>query len=274
MAALLAFASSLTWGTGDFFGGLLARRRSAIASVLVMQGFGLLIVTCWATVTGAWEWGPFVWAGIAAGLTGTAGLMAFYKALATGTMGIVSPIAALGVVVPLLYGLALGDQPSTVQWLGILGAIVGVILASGPELTGDASARPLVFAGMAAFFFGVAMALMANGATGSPTMTVLVMRVVQVLVACVFWIRWRGFGGITRSDLPIAFVIGLFDVGANLMYSAAAALGPVSLVAVLGSFPPVATAVLGRFFLHERLKAVQYAGVACALAGAMAIGVG
>lgn len=273
MAALLALLSSITWGTGDFFGGLLARRRSAIAVVLAMQVFGLLFVSGYATVRGDWSTGPYLFAGIAAGVSGTLGLMAFYRALAIGTMGIVAPIAALGVVVPLMYGLIRGDQPSPWQWMGILIAIIGVMAASGPELTGGASPEPLIFAGVAAALFGTAMAFMAAGAGHSPTMTVVVMRVVQVLIAIGFWIAWRGFGGITRSDLPLAAVVGLFDVGANVMYSAAAALGPVSIVAVLGSFPPVATAVLGRFVLHERLTLLQYVGVCMALTGAITISV-
>lgn len=264
----------MTWGTGDFFGGVLARRRRAVPVVLGMQSFGLLFVTVYASVTGGWASGGYLWAGIAAGLSGTAGLMAFYRALASGTMGVVAPIAALGVVVPLAYGLIRGDQPSGWQWAGILLAILGVLAASGPELTGAASAQPLLFAALAALLFGTAMAFMAAGADASATMTVVVMRVVQVLLAIAFWIRWRGFGGLERADLPMLALVGFFDVSANVMYSLAAALGPVTIVAVLGSFPPVATAVLGRFFLHERLTSLQYLGVGAALAGAVAISAG
>lgn len=264
----------MTWGTGDFFGGLLSRRRNAIAVVLMMQTFGLLFVSMYATVTGGWQWGPYLWAGIAAGLSGTAGLMAFYRALAIGTMGVVAPIAALGVVVPLAYGLIRGDQPSPLQWLGIVVAVIGVMAASGPELTGQASPAPLLYACAAAVLFGTAMAFMAAGAAHSATMTVVVMRVVQVAVAIGFWCAWRGFGGMRRVDLPMSALVGFFDVAANVMYSAAAAIGPVTTVAVLGSFPPVATAVLGRFVLHERLTTLQYAGVALAVSGAIAISAG
>lgn len=274
MAPFLALLSSLLWGTGDFFGGLLARRRSAIAAVLAMQAFGLLTILVWTSVTDSWRWGSFLVAGVLAGLTGTAGLMAFYRALATGTMGVVAPIAAMGVIVPLLYGLVRGDVPSTVQWLGILVAVVGVVLASGPELTGAASSAPLLYASGAALMFGVALAFMAAGAGGSATMTILAMRVVQIAVAIGFWIRWRGFGGITRRDLPLAAATGVFDVMANLAYALAAAIGPVSIVAVLGSFPPVATAVLGRTVLKERLTSLQIVGVGLALCGAAAISVG
>ena len=264
----------MTWGTGDFFGGVLARKRNAIAVVLGMQCFGLLFVATFATITSTWQLGEYFLPAIAAGVSGTAGLMAFYRALATGTMGVVAPIAALGVIVPLAYGLTRGDQPSPWQWMGILIAVIGVMAASGPELTGQASSRPLIYACAAALLFGTAMAFMAAGAVSSASMTVLVMRVVQVVIAIGFWVRWRGFGGLQRGDLPVLALVGFFDVAANVMYSVAAALGPVTIVAVLGSFPPVATAVLGRFILHERLSALQYIGVCLALGGAMAISAG
>lgn len=245
-----------------------------MAVVLVMQLFGLVFVSLYASATSTWAAGPFIWAGIGAGLAGTAGLMAFYRALATGTMGVVAPIAALGVVVPLSYGLLRGDQPGPWQWMGILVAVIGVMAASGPELTGQASPAPLLYACASAAFFGIAMALMAAGASGSAIMTVAVMRMVQVVVAVGFWLRWRGFGGIQRADLPLAALVGLFDVSANVMYSLAAAMGPVTIVSVLGSFPPVATAVLGRFVLKERLTTLQYIGVALAVGGAAALSVG
>ncbi len=274
MAALLAFLSSISWGTGDFFGGVQSRKRNPVAVVLMMQLFGLIGVCAYATATNGWQTGPYLWAGVAAGLSGTAGLMAFYKALSIGTMGIVSPIASLGVVVPLGYGLVRGDQPGFWQWLGIAAAIIGVLAASGPELSGQASPKPLLYSVAAAGLFGTALAFMAAGAGDSATMTVVVMRLVQGVVAGCFWISWRGFGGMTRSDLPVSALVGVLDVAANVMYAAAAALGPITVVAVLGSFPPVATAVLGRFFLHERLTPLQYFGVVLAISGAVAISVG
>ena len=277
MAALLALLSSMAWGTGDFFGGLLSRRRNSVAVVIAMQVFGLITVVAWSLVTNAWASGPFIWAGVAAGVSGSAGLMAFYRALAIGTMGIVAPIAALGVVVPLLYGLTRGEHPSAIQWVAITVAVVGVLAASGPELTGGASPRPLILASLSAVMFGIALAFMAVGAAnagGSASMTILSMRTVQVLIGIGIWIRWRGFGGITRSDLPMAAITGVFDVSANLLYAIAAAIGPITLVAVLGSMPPVATTLLGRTVLHERLTRLQYAGVGMAILGAIGISAG
>ena len=274
MSLLLSFAASVMWGTADFFGGLLARRRSAVAVVLVMQWFGLAAVLLWAQLTNAWAFGNFLWLGVVAGLTGSAGLMTFYRALAIGRMGIVAPIASMGVLVPLIYGLVRGDEPSLWQWAGILAAIVGVMAASGPELSGKVSPTPVLLAVVTALFFGVAMSFMAAGAASSPTMTIVAMRVVQTAVGLVVFASWRGFGGMTRVDLPLAALVGALDVGANVAYQFATVYGRLTIVSVLSSFAPVATLILGRTILRERLEPVQYVGVAVAITGAVLVSAG
>lgn len=158
MLSLLALGSSLAWGTSDFFAGLASRRRPAVAVVGWTQGLALLVLSVlvaarWSSVT--WSgWPP--WA-LAAGVAGMVGLVSFYTALSSGTMGVVAPIAALGVVVPVALGVLTGDQPSAWSWVGMVVAVAGVALASGPELTGAVSPRPVVLASVAALGFGFAL---------------------------------------------------------------------------------------------------------------------
>ncbi|WP_240917916.1 EamA family transporter [Phycicoccus sp. HDW14] len=172
MIALLALASSAVWGTSDFFAGLASRRRPAVAVVGWTQGLALVVVSLivavrWDTVT--FEGWP-VWS-VAAGLSGMTGLVCFYSALSSGTMGVVAPIAALGVVVPVALGVASGDAPSPWAWVGMLVAVVGVTLASGPELTGTVSARPVLLASVAAVGFGFALFCLDRGARESALLT-------------------------------------------------------------------------------------------------------
>ena len=113
MLSVLALASSVAWGTADFFAGVASRRRPAVAVVGWTQGLALLVISVlvalrWDTVT--WDGWP-LWA-LAAGLSGMTGLICFYSALSAGTMGVVAPIAALGVVVPVALGVATGEAPS------------------------------------------------------------------------------------------------------------------------------------------------------------------
>lgn len=273
MALLLALASSALWGAADFFGGILSRRRAVALVVGAGQAVGLLGLLIGAAALGAFDDDRgYLWWAAGAGLAGLVGLLCFYAALAAGTMGVVSPIAALGVVIPVLFGLAEGERPARIQLVGIVVAIAGVVLASGPELSGGAGLRPLLLAGAAALCFGLTLYFIARGSESSPLMTLVAMRVVSVsalaLAAAVAWARGRrSWAALDRRDFLLVAAIGIADAAANLAFGEASTRGLVSIVGVLGSLYPVATVLLARVLLHERLGRAQAVGVAGALGG-------
>lgn len=280
MAALSALLAALLWGTADYLGGT-AARRLPVASVLgVQQLIALVGLVPLAAVIGAFdEPRAYVLPGIFAGLAGMVALAAFYRALATGTMGVVAPIAALGVVVPIALSLQDGERPGPAQLVGMAVAVVGVVLASGPELSGRGrgGAMPLLLAGLAALGFGAVLVLVAEasggegGSLGAIVMTLLTMRLASVCVLTVLLVAFaptRGVEiGVRRGDLPVLVAIGVFDVGANGAYALASQSDLVSVSAVLASLYPVATVLLARRFQAELLGGVQLVGVALALAG-------
>lgn len=283
MAALLALLSSLLWGSADFLGGTLSRRLPAVLVVWASQLAGMVLIAVVAAAAGAFDapLGYLPWA-VSAGLAGVLGLVAFYAALASGTMGVVSPIAALGVVVPVVVGVGRGERPSLAQVVGIAVAVVGVVLASGPELSGRAGSRPVVMAFLSAVGFGIALLSIAEGSRSSALMTLVSMRVVSVVVLGAALLVLAGRArrtssapfALARRDVALVTVVGIGDVTANLSFGLAANRGLVSVVAVLGSLYPVATVLLARLVHDERLSRIQVLGVVGALAGVAAIGVG
>ncbi|MEO7421697.1 MAG: DMT family transporter [Ornithinibacter sp.] len=272
MLSLLALASSAAWGTSDFFAGVASRRRPAVAVVGWTQGLGLLVVSLvvvmrWDAVT--WSGWP-LWA-VLAGLSGMTGLICFYTALSSGTMGVVAPIAALGVVVPVALGVATGEQPSPCAWIGMLIAVVGVTLASGPELSGGVSPRPVVLASIAALGFGFALFCIDRGGRESTLMTLWGMRMTSVTILVAVALLTRSTGGVSARELPGFLLIGCGDLAANALFSIASSRGEVSTTAVLASLYPVVTIVLARLLLDERLHRVQQVGVVLAIGGAAVI---
>ena len=141
-----------------------------------------------------------------------AGLVCFYSALSSGTMGVVAPIAALGVVVPVVLGVASGDTPSPWAWVGMLVAIVGVTLASGPELSGDVSPRPVILAACAAVGFGLALFCLDRGARESTLLTLWGMRLTSVTILVVVALVARTAGGVTARETPALLAIGCGDL--------------------------------------------------------------
>ena len=277
MPYLLALASSFFWGAGDFLGGTLSRRLPAVAVVGVSQALALaaFALAAWAVGEAAsgmpaagWAWSA------AAGVAGLTGLVAFYTALASGTMGVVAPIAALGVVVPLAAGLLAGERPTAVQLVGVALGVAGGVLASGPEMSGTASRRPVALAMLAGLAFGLTLLFLARGSEDSPLLTLVGMRATSVTLLVVVALVARSVGGVRRGDLPLLATIGLLDGGANLTYAIATTAGLLSLVAVLASLYPAVTVVLARLVHHERMTRVQDAGVVAAVAGVVLVAAG
>ncbi|MCU0264736.1 MAG: EamA family transporter [Actinomycetia bacterium] len=287
MTAVLALLSSALWGSADYLGGTVSRRLSPVVVVGVSQTLALLLLVPAVLLLGAPSdpGGYLPWA-LAAGVVGPAALMTFYAALSIGTMGVVAPVAATGVVVPVAIGLFGGERPTGLQLIGIAAAVAGVVLASGPEVraveTHEArgGARSLVLAGLAAVGFGLTLWLIAGGSASSVGMTLLVQRVTSVtlFVSAAVVVVWSGRpgrpGGPAARDLPVLLAVGAADVAANGLYALASRSGLLSVVSVLGSLYPVATALLARFLDDERLRPVQLVGVAVALVGVVLIGAG
>jgi drug/metabolite transporter (DMT)-like permease len=274
---LLALSSSLLWGAGDFLGGTASRRLPALAVVGVSQALALVVFALVAVISGEAAQGMAAvgwWWAAAAGIAGLVGLVAFYAALAGGTMGVVAPIAALGVVVPLGAGLLAGERPGAVQMVGAVLGVLGGVLASGPQLRGGAPRRPVVLAVVAGVSFGLVLLFLARGSEESPLLTLVGMRATSVGVLVVVALALRSLGGVRRADLPLLGLIGLLDGGANLAYAIATTAGLLSLVAVLASLYPAVTVLLARVVHHERMTRAQDVGVAAAVLGVVLVASG
>ena len=279
MSAFLALFSSLLWGAADFLGGNLTKKYKAVAVTAVSQSFGLLFGVLVIIFSSSWlaptlSWDGYVIPGVLAGLMGFGGLTAFYAGLATGRMGVVSPISSLSVFIPLTVAIVGGEKPTNMQMIGMAIALLGGFCASGPEIRGGLSAKPLVFATIAAFGFGGAITLIAKGSQTSAIMTMTTMRFTTFIVALILLARFRTIGGFSKKELPILILIGGADFFGNLLLGVATTKGLVSLAVVLGSLFPIVTALLAFKFLHERLHKVQYLGVVLAISGVVILSLG
>lgn len=279
MASFLALFSSLLWGTADFFGGNLTKKYKALAVTGVSQSFGLLFGLIVVLITSSWfaptlSWSNYFLPGVFAGTLGFIGLTAFYAGLATGRMGVVSPISSLSALIPLTVAFINGEKPSAVQLAGMAAALTGAFCASGPEIKGGISVRPLVYALIAAFGFGSAITFIAQGSKSSAIMTMTTMRFTTFIISLALFAKFKTTGGFSKKDIPVLIGIGGADFFGNVLLGVATTKGLVSLAVVLGSLFPIVTALLAFKLLHERLHKLQYLGVGFAVLGVVIISLG
>ena len=277
MAALLALGGALSWGVGDFLGGLASRRLAVVTVLVVSQAIGLAGLLVWVLVAGdAFPGVGELLPAAAAGIAGLFGLGALYRGLAIGAMGIVAPISAASPIVPLAVDAAKGDTPAALQWLGIALVLTGIVVLSR-EPTGAGQRRIAAGAGLAvvaALGFGLFVVGLDAGADESAAWAVVAARAASVSVAVVAAAVTTASLRPPRRLLPMLVGVGVFDTGANVLVAAATTHGAAGIVAVLSALYPVVTVVLAWLLLDERLGRSKRIGGVVALAGAAFVAAG
>jgi drug/metabolite transporter (DMT)-like permease len=273
-AAALALAAAVSWGIGDFFGGLKSRSLQPVAVLIVAQPIGGVLLGIWVVIRGQGPPGSEVLWACVASVFGTTGLIAFYRGMAAGALSIVAPIAGAGAAIPVIWGLAQGDHPSVYQELGFAAALMGVILASF-ERRPDAArlAAGVGWAAIAMVAFGGYYIPMHAASHADFLWAAFVFRLTSTTLIGAAWLVFRPPSA-RRADLPVLTAVGVLDTGGNVFFTAASARGLVSVVSILASLYPVVTVLLARAVLHERVHRSQELGIVLALVGIVLISAG
>lgn len=266
LSVLLGLLSALSWGTGDFCGGMATRRSPGYSVVMVVEFIGAALLIGLAFQTR--EPVPGL-AGLtiaaAAGVAGVVGLGAFYQGLASGRVGVVAPLSAVvGGIVPILVALVAEGWPSTTQMAGFGVALAAVWLLAG---TGEFRANPreVVLALVAGIGFGFYFVLIARASSDNVYWTLSVARMAAGLFLLSFLLMARRPIAPRRGAWGLMALAGLADTGGSLFFVLAAQTGRLDVAAVLASLYSGATVFLAWAFTHERLTSQQMTGVVAAL---------
>ena len=271
----LAVLSGLIWGVGDFAGGKATQGAAALPVVWVSKLVSLpllaiFLVAMYVPVTAiGLAWGAL------AGVAGLVGLVLFYRALSAGAMTVVAPVTGVtSAAIPVVAGLIWGERPSGARLLGVGCALLAIALVSiGPHPPGRRQVvnwRLIAVAlgsGVGFGLFFVLLAVAGNAAGGSAGMwpiagsqlSALIIGGLLVLVA-------RPGPWPRRAALRFTLLAGPCDMTANALFLLATRGGDLSIVAPLAALYPVTTVILALLVDHERLRGIQVAGLAFAIA--------
>jgi drug/metabolite transporter (DMT)-like permease len=279
VAVVLGLLVAAAYGSGDFFGGLSAKRAASATGVVVLsQAMGLPVLAVLLLVADGEPTARVVLLGAGAGAVGGVGLTCLYRGLAIGRMSVVAPITSVGAaVVPVAWGRLQGEHPSALQMVGVVLAIVavGFISRTGDEVVDGTTApepdarRPyLALAVAAGIAFGLVFVLLAETGDDAGFWPLVGGRAASItlLVAVALATRQSLSPG-GRSALGPMAAAGVLDLTANALYLLAARRGLLAVVAVLSSLYPASTVLLARLVLKERLLRLQVGGLGLAVAG-------
>jgi len=270
---LLGLASAASWGAGDFCGGLTARRSNVYGVVAVSQALGLALLAGLGLLLAEPLPSPadLAW-GAAAGLAGGLGLLALYRGLALGRMGVAAPLAAVvSAGLPVLFGAFLEGLPQVTQLAGFVLALGAVWLLSRGEGPTRLRFSHLGLPLLAGLGFGLFL-IVIDHASGQAVLWPLVAARVSSLALIAGLALVGGRGALPgRRVLPLVVLVGLFDTGGNAFYALAAQAGRLDVAATLSSLYPATTVLLARLVLKERLASWQWLGAAAALSAVMLI---
>jgi drug/metabolite transporter (DMT)-like permease len=272
VAILLAGFSALLFGAADFCGGLAARKSPLFAVLVISQAIGLALAIAASAVLGVGlppvrdlAWGAL------AGLCGAVGVATLYSALATTIVAVASPVAAvIGAAIPMLLGVATGDRPAILSWVGIALAIPAIVLlTAGPvEKGGGGKLRKAVWLGIVAgVSFGLFFSAISRTSAGSGLWPLVSARITVVTLVLLLALFTRRSLRVSASNLPMVFLAGLLDMGANIAFLLASRSGMLTIVAVIDSLYPGPTVLLAWLVLRERMSRLRVAGLVLALAG-------
>lgn len=264
--ALSGLLSSFTYGVGDFLSGMASRRDSPLRVVALTHPLSALVMLLLALGLGQPipPRADLLW-GIAGGLVGLAAVLAFYRALAQGPMGAVSvATGALSAAVPVVFGVLGGEVLGIGGWLGALGVLVGTAMLSLHPHEKKGNGVPLGL--LAGVGFGLFFALLGQAkSTEGVFWTLAAARFASSLVIVPITARLMGL----RPNAPaLIFASAPGDTLGNLFYLLAVQGGGLAIGALLSSLYPAFTTLLAVVVLRERLKPLQWLGVAVAMIGA------
>lgn len=261
----LSLGSAVSWGAADFSGGMATKKRSPFQVVLGVHGTGLVLVVLLALLTR--EPLPMtssvLW-GIAGGVSGGLALVAFYRSLAIGVMGINAPVSAIVMAaLPVLLGIWTQGTPKPMQIAGFVLAAISIVLVSRPQKL-NGPPRGLGLAILAGVGFGVFLVGMQRAGTVHIFWPLAAARLSSVITIGVIVLALRepkaAVGG-----LWLVLVAGTLDAGGNALFMFAARHGRLDVAAALSSLYPVTTVLLAYLVNREHVHWIQGVGSLLAL---------
>lgn len=268
VSVLFGLGAAVSWGVGDFSGGVASRRVPIFIVLLFTQLTGLLTLLALAAISDERQLtlaNGLV--GASAGISGAIGLLALYSAMARGLISLVAPITSVvGTGIPVLFAALTEGLPGAITSIGFLLALVGIWLISQPHgASRGALSQALALAVGGGIAFGVFYILMGQIEGEALYLPLTAARLTTISLTLIYLLQRRQLAAPPRGVLPIIVLSGIVDSLGNAFFVLSEQAGRLDITTVLSALYPVVTVGLAVIILKERLQRAQGVGVALIL---------
>ena len=264
--------NALAVALGNVFAGI-AGRRIPIPLVLACASPVSLTVSVAFAGFGTLAWSAEgVTLGLIAGVTGGLGLLAAYRALAIGPVGMASAVlAAAATLVVAGAGFLFDRSGGPLTLFSLILCVIAIGLVSVDSRPAQIRFTALLYATLGGIGSGVFVIVMNTTDPADGWGPLVAVRIGVLGVAAVFLLAtWSVIRREVPSSVParwwlFAALAGAMDALGNVTLILALASLDLTTVAIVAATTPAIAAVIGWVALRERLRMTQQAGIALAV---------
>ena len=271
LSSLFGILSAISWGAGDFVGGIVSRRAGFCRGAFYGYAGGLIFLAALLAIfrEAFPSWSDMGW-GALAGLMGSAGFLLLMRSLAEGKMSIAAPVSALmAVVLPVIASSITEGLPGWVRYLGFGLALLAIWLISrgeGHQAKFHLHLADLKIPLLSGTLFGFYFIFMNKGSQDATVWPMVAARLTGSFFLLWFALAKREIAWPGKAVAPLVLLNAAGDIGGNTLFILAGQVGRLDVAAVLSSLYPGMTVLLAGLILHERLNRSQWLGIAAAFA--------
>lgn len=276
LALSFGLTAALLWAVHDLLARKLSQGVPLLPLIAVVLGSGCLVLLPLALLLGDWSaMSGTAWGGaVASGLAFALAIGGLYKAFSLAPVRLVSPIIGAYPLLTLIIAAAQGRPITPADCWAVALIVAGIAIVAlstrddAPETYAAPPAVAIAWAILAAAGFAATFAL-AQEATrqGSDLPVMLVGRGIALIA--ILSVIGIGSGPFLppRRSIPVLVGMGLLDAIALGLVIASGGLPKAEYASVSSSLFGVLTVLLATWFLKERARPVQWAGIATVFTG-------
>ena len=274
LALSLGLAAALAWGVHDVLLRRISQGSNVIPLILVVlaSGFGL-VVMAWAVLgsPGGLSAGGWAFAGLS-GVAYVTAMFAFYRAFDLAPVRLVAPVLGAYPLLSLLLAAVQGRAITLQEWLAVLAVVAGIAL--GAVIADDRSMLPgqvrkaLSWAMLGATCFALTFAFGQIAArSGDVFVAAMATRGVGLTLTLLVVLVLRPSLAPARSNFKVLLGMGLLDGAALSLVIISGGLDHAEYASVASSLFGVISILLAAEYLGEKIRPVQWIGIALVFGG-------